>query len=269
MIIEKIFVRNKEEYYKWFNSEQIKDTLDILTKNLWTKENTLRYYNYGDDIKAVVMRGKDSLAKEDISIGTLTDTDFEDDGIIYFDDIFLGEKFGKTCVFNNDAPIFQLFMKGKIKDIHPINTESNLISKVAMGRVLERMKIEFEFLPDADIILLPSRNKFSCGFSRFMYLDTTKRKPEDLGVRYEAGWITYYMNHELFQIILPPEEYNRELSKDPDHAGINGIENEHPDFDRELFLTEWYQEICNILGDSISESKETILEISEINKNLK
>jgi hypothetical protein len=252
MIIEKITVKGIQAHKKWFESQYRQDANDILVKGIWDKENTLRLYFY-EDIDAVVIRGKDSLAKPEIPIGTLTTDQYVDGKNVYFDDIYWSIIFGKTCVFTNDAPIYELFMKGG-KEIDYEQTEMNMVSKIAMKRILDSLDIPIELAPDADSFLLPSRDKFSCGFCRM-----TNRQ-EEVKFRYEAGWISYYINHELFQDILTLSEYNRDDSKDPEHGGIDGIENKYPNFDREDFILKWAEEIGNMIKDPLTEIKEIIFD---------
>lgn len=243
MKVEKIIVKGVEAHRKWFNSVYYKDTLDILAEGKWDHPNRLRLWFY-EDIDAVVIRGKNAKTKPEIPIGSLLHSQHEDGKVIYFDDMYWSDKFGRSCVFTNDGPLIQLFMKGHSSRIDTINTEKNLVWKIALKNVLQRIGITIEFAKDADTYLLPSRNKFSCGFSRM-----SKRTKEEV-VRYEGGWITYRMDHDLFQRILPESEYLRINSRDPNHAGINGIENEFPEFDRKQFENEWFLEIAKIIEEN-------------------
>lgn len=252
MIVEKLTFPTMNDVQKWFSSPELQETIDILTKSKWEGEAKLRLHFYGREVRGVVIRGSNSLAKTEHPIGSLVNEAYVENNIAYFDDVFWADKFGKTCVFTNDAPIYQLFMKGKKRDIHPAFTESNLISKIAMGRVLSTIGIDFEYLDDADIILLPSRDKFSCGYSRALYCDPKDRDNLDTQmVRYEGGWISYRIDHDLFQEILPEVEYNRDNCSDPNHGGIDGIENKYPTFDREEFYNRWFEEIAKYLGEDI------------------
>jgi len=243
MKVEKIIFRSVESHRKWFTSQQFQETFDILVKAKWDHPNRLRLWGY-EDIDAVVIRGKNAKTKPEVLVGSLLHSQHEDGKVIYYDDIYWTEKFGRSCVFTNNGPVIQLFMKGHSDRIDTKNTENNLVWKIAMRNVLNRMGIEIELDGDADTYLLPSRNKFSCGYSRM-----SKRTEEEV-VRYEAGWITYLMDHDLFQQILPESEYLRTDSRDPDHAGINGIKNEFPDFNREEFETQWFLEIATLIEEN-------------------
>lgn len=260
MIVERIIVKEIKGYRNWLANQYGKDTYDIMFNKRWNKENTFRIYGPHVNIDASIIRGKFALTLPDIPIGDLVGVGYADGKNFYFDDPFWNVKFGKSCVFTNDAPAYELFVKGKRKDIHPTNTEKMLITQLAMKRVFESINIDVEFFTDADVYLLPSRDKFSCGFSRAMYIDESKKENNDDMVRYEGGWISYYIDHDLFQQILPPEEYNRDNSHDPNHAGIDGIENKYPTFDREKFIEKWIIEISNILGDNITKTVELVFE---------
>ena len=249
MIVEKLTFPNLSDIDKWFTCQEMQETVDILINGNYDGEAKLRLHYYGTGTRAVVIRGVDSLALPATRIGSLVDHAYYLSGVAYFDDIFWADKFGKTCVFNNDAPIYQLFMKDTIAKIHTVNTNYNLLSKVAMANVFNTMNVSIEFLSDADVILLPSRDKFACGFSRMIYPDPTKRTQTDQLIRYEGGWISYRIDHDLFQEILPEVEYNRDLSSDPDHGGIDGIENQFPLFNREQFYTAWFNEIAALIED--------------------
>jgi len=249
-------MKNIDSWKELHSSGIQMDTVDIQIKREWTKENELRIWSYGD-VKAVVRRGKFSSVLPEVPIGSLITQGQIVNDVYVWDDPFWSYKFGKSCVLNNDAKPYQLFIKGDRNSIHPMNTEKMLISQLAMKRVFERLNIPVEFFTDADVYLLPSRDKFACGYSRVSYKDYEKRHlPNPDMIRYEVGWMTFYMDHDLFQEILPPEEYNRTNSHDPNHAGIDGIENKYPDFDREDFITKWIEEICKILEDSVTETVE-------------
>ena len=243
MIVEKLLLKGVNGVRDWIYGRN-----NIITDEQWDEENTLRIF-YFEDVDAVVERGKFSSVKPELPIGTLVNNVLIEDRVVYFENPYWLTKFGKSCVFNNDARPYQLFLKGG-EEIDYRNSENILITQLALRRVLATMDIPIELFTDADVYLLPSRDKFACGYSRMIgRRETVKR-------RLEGGWISCYIDHDLFQELLPPVEYSRFDSHDPDHAGIDGIENKYPDFDREDFLTKWIAEICNIIGDTVTEIRE-------------
>ena len=251
MIVEKILVNGVKAVETWITTAN--KMRDIMIYKQWDTENTLKIYSF-ENVDAVIERGKDSLIKTDIEVGSLVDSVVIEDKVIYFDNPYWTLRFGKSCLFNNDAKPHQLFCTGKRENIHPKYTEGMLITQLAAKRVFIELNIPVEFFTDADVYLLPSRDKFACGWSRAMYKNDDK-KQSDM-VRHEGGWFTYYADHDLFQRVLPTAEYNREDSHDPNHAGIDGIENKYPNFDREDFILKWTEEISKIIKDPITETKE-------------
>lgn len=254
MIIEKVVFRTIEEQQRWMTSSYRNDIIDLTINNRWEKENILRMYEFRNG-QISIERGKDAQTLKEIPVGSLINNGYVDGNRHYWDNPYWSELFGKTCIFNEDAPAFSLFLKSKKSIIHPLNTQLRPITQIAMRDVLKTMGIEIELYSDADVYLLPSRDKFACGYSRKFYAESRELK-DPLILRYEGGWITFYMNHTLFQDILPEEEYTRENSKDPDHGGLDGIENKYPDFDRNVFLTSWYDEIARIIQEEITETRE-------------
>jgi hypothetical protein len=250
LILERITLNSIKKVQDYRINVHNKDIEKLLINKLWEGENTMRIFSY-ENVDASVERGKFSLAKQEIPIGDLVGDGFIEGKVLYWDDPYWSHRFGRTCVFNNDAKPYELFLKGG-EEIDYKQTEFNIISKIAMRNVLNTMGIEIELFTDADVYLLPSRDKFACGFSRMA------NRKEAVKLRYEGGWVTYYMDHVLFQQILPPEEYNRINSHDPNHAGIDGIENKYPLFNREEFITKWVEEICKIIGETLRETIEVI-----------
>lgn len=247
MIVERVLLRGVKGALDWIYGRN-----NIITAEQWDEDNTFRIFNF-EDVDAVVERGKFSSVKPEIPIGDLVNNVLVEDKVLYFENPYWLTLFGKSCVFNNDAKPYQLFLKGG-EEIDYKNSENILITQLALRRVLTAMDIPIECFTDADVYLLPARDKFACGYSRM--IDRSK----ETKYRLEGGWVSYYIDHDLFQVLLPPVEYDRLNSHDPDHAGIDGIENKYPNFDREDFIDKWITEICNIIGDTVTETRELIFE---------
>jgi glycosyltransferase involved in cell wall biosynthesis len=250
MKVQYVFMTDLNAWDNFRNSECYLDNIEFNINRQWNKGNKMVVFRYNkNEIDAVIRRGINSGIRTDIPVGNLLTTGIKEGKLYIWDDAFWSYRMGKSCMFTDDTPSYMCWLQGTRDKIHPINWENQLLTKISLRNVLKRLyDIDIELYSDADVLLLPSRSKFSCGFGRTLYLDeqTHDHRPT---ARYEAGWISFIIDHDLFSSILPSWEYNRENSSDPNHAGINGVINEFPQVDRETVMNAWFMEIATMVEE--------------------
>jgi len=257
MIVKRFLLVGKEGVEKWLNSPINLDDTHKFLRGEWDRPNEMRLIYFKDII--LVERFKFSKLWEDREIGELIEQgevvkNIYGDDVYYWDNRYWYTSFGKTVVFTKDCVAVFLFLKGDAR-INTLNTNTELIFKQAAQTVLTEMGIETE-LYKSDLLAAGSRDKMGCGFSRM-----SKKTPEEV-IRHEAGWITYYYDHDVFASILPDVELYREGSSDPNQGVITGIENIDSNFNREEFEDKWILEIAKIIEENpiIEIQEEVVLE---------